>query len=109
MDDDGVSIITAFDVTIKNTGIGTVFDVTLEEDAEFATGESCAITAITPTDLGSPTIPPDGLPIGATPIKVRDELAKAETVTVTVECDTFDNPFRNSVTARAGSSDDFRR
>ena len=96
------SFITKFDVTLHSTGGQTVFDVKLEEDASFDTGESCKIIAINGCASGAPALPVTNFHNG-TAVQVCDSLGATDIV-VRIECDTFDNGFINSVTARASST-----
>jgi hypothetical protein len=98
---DGVSINTTFDILIANTGIATIYDVTLEEDKSFDTGESCWIHAVDGDTSW------DGTPLDTdTPVLLATELfATDDPIAVTIQCDSYDNPFVNRVTARAKTSD----
>ena len=89
---DGLSIHTKFTVPITNTGVGTVFDVSLEEDTalpgSFAT--SCKI--------GTTSLTTDGA------VSVLASLAAGATSNIIIECDSRQNPLVNTVTARAKST-----
>ena len=89
---DGESIHTKFTVPITNTGVGTVYDVSLEEDTalpgSFAT--SCKIGATNLTTDGA--------------VSVLASLAAGATSNVVIECDSKQNPLVNTVTARAKST-----
>lgn len=97
VDLDGESIITIFDVTIENTGIAPVFAVTLQEDFDFALGETCKITKINGSVINEDIT--DG-----EPFEVAAELAAKSQLAVELTCDTFVNGFANIVTAGAKSA-----
>lgn len=93
---DGTTVNTVFNVPITSTGLGTVFNVTLAEDASVPAGTTCSITAI------------DGVaqntPLGTTPVEVKASLAGNTTTNVQVTCNGTQNPQVNSVNAAAKSS-----
>ena len=103
---DGVSVHTAFSVPIKNTGSSPVYNVKLLEDAldDVYPGTTnlrnidCSITKIDGSAITA-------IPLSATvPKAVQASLAPGATVTATVECNSFDNPMHNEVTASATTS-----
>ena len=103
---DGVSVHTTFDVPITNTGSSAVYNVKLLEDAldDVYPGTTdlknigCSITKIDGSSITA-------IPLSATVAKdVQATLAPGATVTATVECNSFDNPMHNEVTASATTS-----
>lgn len=100
---------TVFDVPITNTGFGTIYDVTIQEDANvFAdavldkAGSQCSLTKI----AGSPVGPTSLLVKGSapTPVKVADSLAGGATLNVTVECDSSRTQLSNTINVMAKTS-----
>jgi hypothetical protein len=108
---DGSKLETTFNVPIKSTGAGTIFNVTLAENPKLAlgTGESCRITALPDsTDYVAHSDTLNKLPLalsGTTPVTVYDSIKGNKTATVTIVCDTVDrNPFINTVDVTAKTS-----
>lgn len=106
---DGETLHVRHTATIKAEG--DVFDVTIKEligtSGKLPVGEQCSLTAIS-----GPAVSPPSLPIVlisdsviAADKKVSESLANGETLTLTIECDTHDNPMTNKLQATAGSSD----
>lgn len=102
---------TVFNVPITNTGIGKLFDVTINEDASMFTdpvldtaGSQCSLTKIGNDAVDPPLslIVYGGAP---TPRKVAEELAGGAVLNVTVECDSSRTQLHNIITVNASSSD----
>lgn len=93
---DGESIHTKFDIPITNIGVGTVYDVAIEEDT--ALPGSFATTCKVTSPIVSGNMSTDGA------VAVLSSLAKGATSNVIVECDSKQNPLVNTITARAKSS-----
>jgi hypothetical protein len=103
IDTDGESFITIFYVDIEKTGPGGLFDIMLEEDATFDTGDSCEITDIINCSGGTPPLPVMNFHDGS-PVQVCNDIGTTG-IMVEITCDTAANGFINSVTVRGSSSD----
>ena len=107
IDSDGLTVVMDNDVAITNDGLSTVYDVGIKEtNTTFETGEFCAITAVNGTPVTAIDLTDNlfhAVPNGA---GYTGSLAGGATLTVTVTCETDDNPFPNSVDARSATVDD---
>ena len=103
---DGVSVHTKFTITVTNPSGGTLRDVQLVETATLGgnSGRSCQVSAI---NLGAggtaanPAVTLNQNLASGTAFEVANTLAGNSSMTVTLSCDTLDNPFLNKVEARA--------
>lgn len=92
---DGEHFRNEYTVAITNTGSGPVHNAAFIETANLDGDHSCRLTsvngeAVTPVPL-----------IKGNPQVISTTLASKGVATATVQCDTLDNPFTNSVSAQA--------
>lgn len=93
---DGESIHTKFDIPITNVGVGTVYDIAIEEDTALPGGFATSCHVSSPIVSGNMST--DGA------VSVLASLAAGVTQNIIVECDSKQNPLVNTVTARAKST-----
>ena len=96
---DGEHFRNEYTVGITNTGIGPVHNASFTEtndSLDDAADYACWLTEINDVSVGAPIALVKG-----TPQIIAAELAADATVTATVRCDTLDNPFNNTASARA--------
>jgi hypothetical protein len=98
--DGGDAFHNTFTVSITNTGTGPVHNASFIEKPTLDSDYACKLTAINDVALSTPRVLATD-----TPQRLAITLASQAVVTGTVECDTLDNPFDNSVTAEAYASD----
>jgi hypothetical protein len=103
---DGVSVHTKFKVTISNPSGGTLRDVQFVETATLGgnSGRVCEIESVTLGAGGTAANPATALDtplVTGTAYEVANTLAGHASIDVNLVCDTLDNPFDNSVEARA--------
>lgn len=98
---------TVFNVPVTNTGLGTIYDVTIAEGANSilpsdAAGSQCSLTAIGGTPVGPISL----LVKGGTPVDVpvADSMVGGAVLNLTVECDSSQNPMTNTITVKAKSA-----
>lgn len=106
---DGVSVHTNFTITVTNPSGGTLRDIQLVETATLGgnSGRSCQVSAINLGAGGTAAVPALTLNqniASGTAFEVANSLAGNSSMTVTLSCDTLDNPFLNKVEARAKTS-----
>ncbi|MDC7708639.1 hypothetical protein [Vogesella indigofera] len=105
---DGTMLKVQHTATIKAEG--DVFDVKIKElignsSGLLPTGEQCKLIKVDGVTLNPAVVLiSDSLP--AITHKVAESLANAATLTLTIECNTHDNPMTNKLQAIAGSSDE---
>jgi hypothetical protein len=104
---DGVSVHTNFTVTFNNPSGGTLRDVQLVETVGLGgtSGNACKITAVN-LGSGGTAATPVATPLNTNLVKdtayeIANTIAGHSSVTVTLSCDSLDNPFLNKVQARA--------
>ena len=103
---------TVFNVPIENTGLGTVYDVTIEEASTVFSdtvldkpGSQCSLTAIDGVSVGPTTLLSwNGTTATTTAVKVADSLTSGTVLNVTVECDSSRSQLSNTISVKAKSS-----
>jgi hypothetical protein len=90
----GTAVDTTFNAVVKNTGLGTVYNVSLAEDPSVAA--TCTITSIDGTATSTP--------LGTTPVQVKASLGGGATTTVGLTCEGTANGLVNKINASAASS-----
>lgn len=106
---DGVTVHTNFTITVTNPSGGTLRDIELVETATLGgnSGRMCKVSAV---NLGAggtaanPALTLNQNLVSGTAFEVANSLAGNASMTVTLSCDTLDNPFLNKVEARAKTS-----
>lgn len=92
---DGAHFRNAFTVAITNTGAGPVHNAAFIETANLDGDHSCRLTAINGQDVADVPLIKDSAQV------ISAVLPSGGVATASVECDTLDNPFTNSVSAQA--------
>jgi hypothetical protein len=91
---DGKSVHVTFVVPITSTGLGTISNVTLAEDASALTDKTCTLISVDGTAVNTP--------LTTDPTQVKATLTG--TTNVVVACDSTSNPVTNTVNVTAMSN-----
>lgn len=103
---DGVTIVMDNVLNISNPGVATVYDCQVKENTAFFTGESCQITAVEGTAVSPAVDLSDGVFHAIPQVgSYNGSIANGDDIDVTVQCETFRNPYPNQVDVRCANTD----